>query len=83
MAQSRTLAIVHAAIHDALNAIQPRFQMYSPGVGRARGASTEAAVAAAACDVFVALWPADSALRVAVSRRTLEDLSRLKGRMPL
>jgi hypothetical protein len=62
MAQSRTLAILHAAIHDALNAIQPRFQTYSPGVGRARGASTEAAVAAAARDVLVMLLPEQSAL---------------------
>ena len=43
MAQSRTLAILHAAMHDALNAIEPRFQMYSPGLGRANGASAEAA----------------------------------------
>jgi hypothetical protein len=57
MAQSRTLAILHAAIHDALNAIEPRFQMYSPGLGRANGASPEAAVAAAARDVLATLLP--------------------------
>ena len=62
MAQSRTLAILHAAIHDALNAIEPRFQMYSPGLGRATGASAEAAVAAAARDVLVTLLPAQAAL---------------------
>jgi hypothetical protein len=57
MAQSRTLAILHAAVHDALNAIAPRFEMYSPGLGRAKGASPEAAVAAAARDVLIALLP--------------------------
>jgi hypothetical protein len=62
MAQSRTLAILHAAIHDALNAIEPRFQMYSPGLGRAIGASAEAAVAAAARDVLVTLLPEQAAL---------------------
>jgi hypothetical protein len=62
MAQSRTLAILHAAIHDALNAIEPRFQAYSPGVGRASGASAEAAVAAAARDVLVTLLPEQAAL---------------------
>ena len=62
MAQSRTLAILHAAIHDALNAIEPRFQAYSPGLGRANGASAEAAVAAAARDVLVTLLPEQSAL---------------------
>jgi hypothetical protein len=62
MAQSRTLAIVHAAIHDALSAIEPRFQAYSPGLGRANGASAEAAVAAAARDVLVTLLPEQAAL---------------------
>ena len=62
MAQSRTLAILHAAIHDALNAIEPRFQAYSPGLGRANGASAEAAVAAAARDVLVTLLPEQAAL---------------------
>ena len=62
MAQSRTLAILHAAIHDALNAIEPRFQVYSPGLGRANGASAEAAVAAAARDVLVTLLPEQAAL---------------------
>ena len=62
MAQSRTLAILHAAIHDALNAIEPRFQGYSSGLGRATGASAEAAVAAAAHDVLVTLLPEQAAL---------------------
>src|SRR5262245_33840369 len=54
MVQSRTLAIVHAAIHDALNAIDRRFEQYSPGIAEAPGASPDAAVAAAAHDVLVA-----------------------------
>jgi len=57
MAQSRTLSIVHAAIHDALNAIERRFESYTPGVPAARGASVDAAVAAAAHDVLVTLLP--------------------------
>lgn len=57
MAQSRTLAILHAAIHDTLNAIEPRFEAYTPGLAGAPGASVEAAVAAAAHDVLVALLP--------------------------
>ncbi|HEX2120800.1 MAG TPA: hypothetical protein VHL59_04085, partial [Thermoanaerobaculia bacterium] len=32
LAQSRTLAILHAAIHDALNAIEPRLAAYTPGL---------------------------------------------------
>jgi hypothetical protein len=62
MAQSRTLAILHAAIHDALNAIDRRFEAHTPGVPEAPGASVEAAVAAAARDVLVALVPDQAAL---------------------
>ena len=62
MAQSRTLAIFHASIHDALNAIERRFQPYTAGLDAASGASVDAAVAAAARDVLVALLPEGAAL---------------------
>jgi hypothetical protein len=62
MAQSRTLAIFHAAVHDALNAIDRRFKPYTAGLPEAPGASVEAAVAAAARDVLVALVPDQTAL---------------------
>lgn len=45
--ESRTYAIMHIAIHDALNAISRRSEPYAYR-GRAPGASPEAAVAAAA-----------------------------------
>ena len=61
MAQSRTLAILHAAIHDALNAVDRRFESYTPGVPEAPGASVEAAVATAARDVLVSLVPDQAA----------------------
>jgi hypothetical protein len=57
MAQSRTLAILHAAIHDAVNAIDQRFEPYTPGLTAAPRASVDAAVAAAARGVLVALLP--------------------------
>lgn len=63
MLQSRTLAILHASIHDALNAIERRFESYTPGLAAAPGASVNAAVAAAARDVLVILVP-DQAARV-------------------
>jgi hypothetical protein len=62
MAQSRTLAIVHAAIHDAVNAIERRFESYTSGLAEAPGASLDAAVAAAARDVLVTLLPDQAAL---------------------
>src|SRR5437764_2012284 len=43
------LAYVHLAIHDAVNAIEHRYQPYGPPIASAAaGASVEAAVAAAA-----------------------------------
>jgi membrane-associated phospholipid phosphatase len=51
---SRALAAVHAAIHDALNAIDRRYQPYLVNVSSA-GASVDAAVATAAHDVLVKL----------------------------
>lgn len=61
MAQSRTFAILHASIHDALNAIDPRYASYTPGLVAAPGASADAAVAAAAREVLVRLLPDQAA----------------------
>lgn len=57
MAQSRTFAILHASVHDALNAIDHRYAPHTPGLPSAHGASPEAAVAAAAREVLVRLLP--------------------------
>jgi hypothetical protein len=62
MMQSRTLAILHAAIHDALNAIDRRFEAYTPGLEPTRYALADAAVAAAAREVLVALVPGQGTL---------------------
>lgn len=62
MAQSRTFAILHASIHDALNAIDRRYQSYTPGLAPAPRASADAAVAAAAREVLVRLLPDQAAL---------------------
>jgi hypothetical protein len=53
---SRAFAILHAAIHDAVNGIDRRYQPYTADVS-APGASLEAAVATAARDVLLALSP--------------------------
>jgi hypothetical protein len=55
--ESRMLAMMHVAIHDALNAIDRRYQPYAYDGAGAPGASSKAAVAAAARDVLVALFP--------------------------
>lgn len=55
--QFRVFGMVHIAIHDALNAIQPRYRSYNP-IGAANPASSpQAAVAAAARKVLVDLLP--------------------------
>ena len=53
--ESRMYAIVHIAIHDALNAIDRRSRPYAFDSQAPSGASADAAVAAAAHEVLVAL----------------------------
>jgi hypothetical protein len=53
---SRAFAIMHAAIHDAVNGIERRYQPYTADLS-SPGASVDAAVAAASRDVLVALSP--------------------------
>ncbi len=55
--ESRMLAMMHVAIHDAVNAIDRRYESYAYDGAAADGASPDAAVAAAARDVLVALFP--------------------------
>ena len=51
--ESRIYAMVHIAIHDALNAIKRRSRPYAVDLGRVPSASPQAAVATAAHDVLV------------------------------
>jgi len=56
----RTLAIMHRAMHDAANAVQPRYARWSPplaGEPPAAGTMLEAAIAGAAAQVLVDLHP--------------------------
>jgi len=53
---SRAFAILHAAIHDAVNGVERRFQPYTADL-RSPNASVDAAIAAASHDVLVALSP--------------------------
>jgi hypothetical protein len=53
--ESRLYAMAHVAIHDALNAIDRRSRPYAFGARASQGASPDAAIAAAARDMLVAL----------------------------
>jgi hypothetical protein len=56
--QGRVAAIVHAAVFDAVNGIEPRYTVYAVSPPVTYPASTEAAAAAAAHGVLVKLFPA-------------------------
>ena len=60
--QSRTYAILHASIHDTLNAIDSRYSSYTPGLPQDPGASGAAAVAATSRSVLITLVPDQSDL---------------------
>ncbi len=57
LAESRILAIVQVAVHDAVNSIDPRFEKYATKMPVRHGASIDAAVAAATCATLVELIP--------------------------
>ena len=57
---TRHQVMVHIAMHDALNAIRPRFDQYAY-FGRSHSANPVAAAAKAAHDVLVAVYPAQQA----------------------
>ena len=71
--QSRTLAIVHAAIYDAVRAVERSGSAYAVNIEAPEGASVDAAVAAAAHGVLVRLAPMqrpvlDGALNAALAK---------------
>jgi hypothetical protein len=72
MAASRTLAMVHLAMHDAINAAQPRFMRYS-ALQEDRDADPAVAAAAAAHDVLLAEHPKQAARLAGALTRTLLD----------
>lgn len=74
-AQTRINAITHLAIHDALNSIEPRYRTYG-GMQQARpGASSEAAVAAAAYETLRITVPSRAAQLLVTYNAYLADLA--------
>ena len=72
---SKAMAIVHIAIFDALNAIEGEFKSYT-GIGRVEGSvSDKAAIAQAAHDTLVAVFPSQTA---SFDQRLVEDLDKIK-----
>jgi hypothetical protein len=73
MAASRSLAMMHLAMHDAINAVQPRYQRYALAAAPPASSNADPAVAAAvaANDVLAALYPQPSA--AALLKAKLEE----------
>jgi len=74
LSESRIFAIVHASIHDALNAIDRRYEAHQASALAAPGASAEAAVAAAAHASLTELMPARKAAFDAALAETLAQV---------
>lgn len=58
---SRNMAMVHAAIYDAVNSISKKYSPYQVNIDAPAGTSAEAATAAAAHRVLVSVYPAQAA----------------------
>ncbi len=81
--QTRVMAIVHAAMFDAVNAIERKYTAYAVDVTAPAGASAEVAAAAAAHGVLERLYPQqkgflDAALATSLTRIP-EDAARADG----
>src|SRR3989442_8255810 len=81
--QGRFLAIVHAAIYDAVNGIEHKFTPYFVTERGPRGASADAAAAQAAYTALVALYPAQKATFDTQLADSLEKIARHKSRNTL
>ena len=71
---TRSFAIMHAAIYDAVNAIEGTHQPYLVRLGASHFASQEAAAAAAAHEVLVKLYPSFQATLDAQLQQALAPL---------
>jgi len=75
---SRAMAIVHIAMFEAVNAVTPRYKSYA-GVTPMPRASMEAAMAQAARDTLVALFPSQSAT---FEQHLADELGAVRARGP-
>jgi hypothetical protein len=73
--QMRMMAIVHAAVFDAVNAIERKYDSYAVEIAAAPGASPEAAAAAAAHGVLERLYPPQKAMFDGALARSLKEIA--------
>ena len=72
---SRAMAILHAAVYDAVIAIEGGYEPYHADIDAAEGASVEAAVAQASHDTLVALFPDQTETFDAALEAALADIA--------
>ncbi len=72
--QSRTLAIVHAAVYDAVRAVERSGAAYAVDLAAPAGTSVDAAAAAAAHAVLIRLAPAQRAILDSALSATLSGI---------
>ena len=76
LTESCVLAILHVAIHDAVNAVESRYEPYQPRTSPAPvAASVEAAIAGAAHETLVALLPESKVSFDAALEETLRTVA--------
>ena len=76
LTESCVLAILHVAIHDAVNGVASRYEPYQPRISPAPvGASVEAAIAGAAHGTLVVLLPESKASFDAALEETLRPIA--------
>lgn len=78
--QARAMAIVHAAMYDAVNAIDQRHAAYWVNMVAPAGTSQESAVATAAHGILFALVPVQKAMLDAALKTTLSKIPDSQGK---
>jgi hypothetical protein len=71
---ARVMAAMHGAVHDAVNAIEPRYDTYRFSIEASPGASKDAAAASAAHGVLSALVPSQKAALDAALAQSLAKI---------
>jgi hypothetical protein len=72
--QTRVVAMVHAAVHDAVNSVAPHYEPYAVKVSPSGEASIEAATVQAAYGVLIRLLPTQAATLDAARSATLSTI---------
>jgi hypothetical protein len=72
--QQRVAAMVHAAMHDAVNSVAPQYEAYAVHVSPSGEASIEAAAVQAAYGVLIRLLPGQAAILDAARSASLSQI---------